>query len=82
MCGLETKVELHRRELSRARVSQYPAGRVNGGGTADNEINIKCVVILFDKGNSIEEIKKNNNIDIYTLVKIKVEDGKTIISKI
>ena len=45
-------------------------------------VNIKCVVILFDKGKSIEEIKNKNEIDIYSLVKISVVDGKTIIKNI
>lgn len=45
-------------------------------------VNIKCVVILFDKGNSIEEIIRNTNIDIFTLVKLNIKEGKTIIKKI
>jgi adenine phosphoribosyltransferase len=45
-------------------------------------VNVKCVVILFDKGNSIEKIKRNSNIEIFTIVKIHVKDGKTIIRDI
>ena len=43
---------------------------------------VKCVIITIDKGNSVEEIIENNNIDIYTLAKINVKKGKTIIRKI
>jgi len=46
------------------------------------DVNVKCVIIIIDKGNSVEEIKEKNNIDIYTLAKINVKNGKTIIRKI
>lgn len=45
-------------------------------------VNVKCVVIIFDKGNSLEEIIKKNNIDIYALANITIKEGKTIIRKI
>ena len=45
-------------------------------------VKVKCVIIIFDKGNSIQEIIEKTNIDIYTLAKINVKEGKTIIRKI
>ena len=46
------------------------------------DVNVKCVIIIIDKGNYVEEIMEKNNIDIHTLAKINVRDGKTIIRKI
>jgi adenine phosphoribosyltransferase len=43
---------------------------------------VKCVVIVIDKGDSVPEIIEKNNIDIYTITKISVKNGKLIIRKI
>jgi adenine phosphoribosyltransferase len=43
---------------------------------------VKCVIITIDKGDSVKKIMEKNNIDIYTLAKINIVDGKTIIRKI
>ena len=49
-----------------------------------NEIGVivKCVVIAIDKGDSISEIIEENNVDIYTITKIWIKEGKLIIRKI
>ncbi len=63
---------------------------ISTGGTLQAVLNsllkigviIKCVIIIIDKGDSLEEINKKYDIDIYTLTKINIKDGKTIIRKI
>ena len=37
---------------------------------------IKGVIIIIDKGNSTNEIIKETNIDIHTLIKLEIYNGK------
>jgi adenine phosphoribosyltransferase len=43
---------------------------------------VKCIIITIDKGDSALKITDDNNIHVYTLAKISVKEGKTIIRKI
>ena len=45
-------------------------------------IKIRCVIIIIDKGNSIDEIIEKYNIDIFTITKIMIDKGKVIFRKI